>query len=137
MNSNYGGIGGNGGDGWYGGKGGSYTGVYGTGGGGGSGFIIGVSTSTYPNNYLGNDKALQATVASSISEGLLTLGGSSSSVSKMIVTVISTGSSAITQSVLKYYDGTQFVDTNVKYYNGTDFVDCDAYYYNGNEFVKI
>lgn len=127
--------GGAGGYGWYGGGGG--TGSNGSGGGGGSGFIIGVSTSTYPAGYLGNDAELQRTIASSISEGLLTQGGSSSYTAKMVLTVVALPEGTSTQSIIKYYNGNSFVDTNIKYYNGTKFVDCDAFYYNGSEFVKI
>ena len=130
-------VGGKGGYGWYGGDGGRVSADGAGGGGGGSGFIIGVSTSTYPAGYLGNDAELQRTIASSISEGLLTQGGSSSYTAKMVLTIIDLPEGGSTQSVIKYYDGNSFVDTTIKYYNGTEFVDCDAFYYNGTEFIKI
>lgn len=127
---------GKGGYGWYGGyagEGGYFDG--GGGGGGGSGFIIGVSTSTYPSGYLGNDTNLRNILTQSISEGSLTNGGSTSYTAKMTITIVSkpTGD----QSLLKYYDGNQFINTNAKYYNGTEFIDCNVLYYNGNEFVEI
>lgn len=130
-------YGGDGGYGWYGGNGGTTNGYGSGGGGGGSGFIIGISTSTYPSGYLGNNTDLRNVLTQSISEGSLTQGGSTSYTAKMIITIESAGESAVTQSVISYYDGTQFINTNAKYYNGTEFVDCDALYYNGNEFVKI
>lgn len=131
-----------GGYGWYSGSTGWYFSTgwgysYGASGGGGSGFIIGVSTSTYPAGYLGNNAELQRTIASSISNGTLTQGGSSSYTAKMIVTVEAVGGETSTQSVISYYNGNSFVNTTAKYYNGIEFVDCDAFYYNGNEFIKI
>ena len=137
-----GGAGGNecgrGGDGWYGGGGGGYYSSY-TGAGGGSGFIIGVSTTTYPSGYLGDDTSLQSTIASAISEGKLTQGGSDGTVSTgMILTILELPPvEGEPQSTLKYFNGTDFIDTNAKYYNGSELVNCDVYYYDGTELKKI
>jgi hypothetical protein len=115
--------------------------------GGGSGFIIGVSTTTYPSGYLGDDTDLQTLIASSITEGTLTQGGtkrsntaeipsegSSKTTPEMILTVLELGSTA---SKLKYYNGTSFIDTNINYYDGSKFIPCNAYRFNGTEFIKL
>lgn len=131
-------YGGDGGYGWYGGGGASSSEAYGTsGGGGGSGFIIGVSTTTYPSGYLGNNSTLQSTIASAISEGSLVQGGSSSTTPKMILTIIETESPSTSNSQLQYFKGTEFIKTDINYYNGTEFILCDAYYYDGTEFKKV
>lgn len=121
--------------GWYGGGGGR-----GTSGGSGSGFVIGVTTTTYPSGYLGNDTSLQETIAASITEGSTTLGGATKSTATapaIVLTIIEVGETGSSQSVIQYYNGTEFIDTNAKYYNGSEFIDCDAYYYDGTEFRKI
>lgn len=127
--------GGRGGYGWYGGGGGAYNNQ---GGGGGSGFIIGVSTTTYPAGYLGGDTALQSTIASSITEGTLTQGGSSNTTPTMTMTILELPPvEEDPQSTLKYFNGTDFIDTNAKYYNGSELVNCDVYYFDGTELKKI
>lgn len=131
-------TGGNGGYGWYGGYGGSVSSSGAGGGGGGSGFIIGVSTTTYPAGYLGGDTALQSTIASSITEGTLTQGGSSNTTPTMTMTILELPPvEEDPQSTLKYFNGTDFIDTNAKYYNGSELVNCDVYYFDGTELKKI
>ena len=131
-------VGGNGGYGWYGGAGGCGGRVYSNAGGaGGSGFVIGYSTTTYPSGYLGDDTRLQSIIAASITDAVLTQGGSIETTPKMVLTIIKVGSSGSSQSVIQYYNGTEFIDINVKYYNGSEFIDCNAYYYDGTEFKKL
>lgn len=127
--------------GWYSGYTGSYNSsmsVYG-GSGGGSGFIIGTSTTTYPAGYLGNDTTLQTTIASAISDGTLTRGGSTYTAPRMVMTILelppSEGGESL--STLKYYNGTEFINTNAKYYNGSELVNCNVYYFDGTELKKI
>ena len=115
--------GGDGGYGWYGGGGGGVGNNYSSdspvyAGGGGSGFIIGVSTTTYPSGYLEDNTDLQATIASAISEGTLTQGVSTETSSKMLLTILDLPNS--TRNI-HYYDGTQFVEAEVYRYNGTLF----------------
>ena len=109
-----------GGNGWYSGAGriGFY---HQTAGAGGSGFIIGVSTTTYPSGYLGDDTNLQATIASAISEGTLTQGGSTETKPKMVLTILSLPNST----------------RNIHYYNGTQFVEAEVYRYNGTLFERV
>ena len=90
-----------------------------SGGGGGSGFIIGVSTTTYPSGYLGDNTNLQATIASAISEGTLTQGGSTEATPKMVLTILALPKSSTRN--FHYYNGTQFVEAEVYRYNGTLF----------------
>lgn len=131
-------VGGNGGYGWFGGGGGRASAGWGVGaGGGGSGFIIGTSTTRYPDGYLGNDTSLQSTISSAISEGSLTQGGSSESSPKMVLTVLEASSSNSSLKKFKYYNGTSFIDVNAKYYNGTEFVPCNAKIYNGTSFSDL
>lgn len=86
------GQGGAGGYGWYGGGAGgqasSSSRTNGASGSGGSGFIIGISTTEYPSGYLGDDTELQTTIASAISEGILTQGGSTEISPKMVLTIL-------------------------------------------------
>ena len=93
-----------------------------SGGGGGSGFIIGVSTTTYPSGYLGDNTNLQATIASAISEGTLTQGGSEETTPKMVLTIL-----ALPKSSTR----------NIHYYNGTQFVEAEVYRYNGTLFERV
>lgn len=121
--------------GWYGGGGG-----YSASGGSGSGFVIGVTTTTYPSGYLGDDTSLQENIAAAITEGSTTSGGATKSTATapaIILTIIEVGETGSSKSVIQYYNGTDFIDTNAKYYNGSKFIDCDAYYYDGTEFIKI
>ena len=106
----YGGSGsaGTGGAGWYGGGGAKYAG-----GGGGSGFIIGVSTTTYPSGYLGDDTALQSLIASTISEGTLVNGGGS--VSSMTLTILALPAAGTGNSI-KYYTNGAWKDATMKVY---------------------
>ena len=132
-------IGAWGGYGWYGGGSGAFrTSIssiqYLTGGSGGSGFIIGTSTTTYPSGYLGDDTDLQTLIASSITEGTLTNGGSKNTTPTMVLTLLKVSD---TSSKLNYYNGTSFIKTNINYYNGTEFIPCNAYRFNGNEFIKL
>lgn len=130
--------GGAGGYGWYGGGGGTTASMYyAGGGGGGSGFIIGRSTSTYPNGYLGGDAELITALEEAIIEGqaILTKGESTLTVPTMTLTIVEIGTKPI--STFKYYNGTSFIDVQAKYYNGTEFVPCNAHRYNGTEFVKL
>lgn len=118
--------GGDGGYGWYGGGGGGVGNNYNSdspvyAGGGGSGFIIGVSTTTYPSGYLGDNTDLQATIASAISEGTLTQGGSTETTAKMLLTILDLPNST----------------RNIHYYNGTQFVEAEVYRYNGTLFERV
>ena len=131
-----------GGYGWYSGNNGGTTtfsvGTFYGGGGGGSGFIIGVSTTTYPSGYLGDNTDLQNTIMSTISDGTLQGGASAKTSPEMILTIISVSSGgSSTVSTFKYYNGTEFVNVQAKYFNGTEFVPCNAYRYNGTEFVDL
>lgn len=111
-----------GGYGWYGGAGGSEgNNEKCGGGGGGSGFLIGVSTTTYPSGYLGDDTDLQATIASAISEGTLTQGGSEETTPKMVLTILARHKPPVRLVNFHYYNGTQFVEAEVYRYNGTLF----------------
>ena len=132
-------IGAWGGYGWYGGGSGAFRTStssiqYLTGGSGGSGFIIGTSTNTYPSGYLGNDTDLQTLIASSITEGTLTQGGSTETTPKMVLTVLALG---VSNSKFNYYNGTSFIKTNINYYNGSKFIPCNAHRFNGTEFIKL
>lgn len=72
-----------GGDGWYGGGAGREGGLASSpgAGGGGSGFIIGQTTTIYPEGYLGDDTELQTTLASAISDADTIAGGTLENIS--------------------------------------------------------
>lgn len=125
--------------GWYaGGTGGYFTKGSSAGGGskyggsgGGSGFVIGYSTTTYPNNYLGNNTTLQSTIASAITNATLTQGGSgatstyspSSSSPYMTLEVLAVPAADFPKY---YYNG--WHDTEWKYYsNGWHNVEVKRY----------
>ena len=128
-----------GGAGWYGGGAGpDNTQANGA---GGSGFIIGQTTTTYPDGFLDNDTSLQTSLAAAITNSSTTLGGSACSSSNdpayITITILEIATPEVTQSTLNYYNGTEFKKCYATYYNGTSFIDCDAYYYDGTEFKKI
>ena len=40
-------------------------------------------------------------------------------------------------SVVGYYNGTEFIPCTVNYYDGAQFVECETYYYDGTDWVPI
>lgn len=128
-----------GGYGWYGGgaaicKTASSVAKHLTGGSGGSGFVIGNSTTTYPDGYLDDSEYLKSAIPASITEATLTQGGSTKTTPIMVLTILD-----FTESISggSYYNGTEFIKIKANYYNGTEFIPCNTYRFNGTEFIKL
>ena len=153
--------GGAGGDGWYGGGGGgessSQSTYYNTGG-GGSGFVIGISTTTYPDGYMGNNSSLISKLESAIIEGDTLVGegatkystdttipeddtSTNSIYTRVQITILELSSEpkGIFNSILNRYDKSgKFINTRAYVFNGDKWNPVDVNYFNSdNEFVRI
>lgn len=103
--------------------------------GSGSGFVIGYSTTTYPNNYMGNNTALISSIVSAIDNPSCLNNAWINLPPQIEIEILELPGPS--QSVIKYYNGTAFQDTTVNYYNGTAFVPCNAHYYDGASWKDI
>lgn len=81
---------------------------------GGSGFIIGKTTTTYPSGYLGDDTALQSSLASAISNSSTITGGSDGT-GTIILTILALPG-AETGNSIKYYTNGAWKDATMKVY---------------------
>nr|DAE44732.1 MAG TPA: Glycine rich protein [Caudoviricetes sp.] len=82
--------------------------------GGGSGFIIGKTTTTYPSGYLGDNTALQSSLASAISNASTTEAGSADE-NTIILTILALPGTDIGNSI-KYYTNGAWKDATMKVY---------------------
>lgn len=121
-----------GGEGWYGGSAGliiSGNTVY-TYSAGGSGFIIGKTTTTYPSGYLGDDTALQSSLASAISNASTTQGGSDGT-GTIILTILALPGTDIGNSI-KYYTNGIWKDATMKVYTNGVWKSASPKVYKGS-----
>ena len=126
-----------GGGGWYGGACGyaqssSTSGFAGAG--GGSGYVL-TDTSEKPAGYISdwelykmdNTKLVRSGATSSSYGQAFTLGAR--------ITIIEAGAGA-SGTTIQYYNGSEFIESEIYYYDGSEFKRCDVFVFDGNEFKK-
>lgn len=87
----------------------------------------------YPATYFSGDTTIIENITSATSEQNLVQGGNTSGVPRMIIEILEPDFN----SVIKYYNGTEFVNCDVNYYNGSEFVLCEVKYFDGTSWVDI
>lgn len=112
---------------------------------GGSGYVYTSNTaSNYPSGCLLNENYYlidAETIAGNVSflspDGVSETGHTGNGYVRITILSLPIEEPEVLQSILNYYNGTEFKNCYATYYNGTSFIDCDVYYYDGTEFKKI